>query len=155
MAYAAIADVKNVLRDAHFSYPSDISAQLDYAEAQVNSKLGGRYALPFDDTSLYTSVPVQIKWITSYLVAYKLWDEVTLIEGQQNDTAAQRWLQHAMEWLDRIASGDERLTYSDGSLVDLPAGASGAPRFYPSGIRDKADSEDNEPYFTRAQAHEW
>lgn len=153
MAYADVANVKKVLKDTLYSYPASIEDELEFAEAYVNGRLAGHYPLTFDDTSLYTSVPRQIKWITSYLVAYKLWDFVVPLEGQTDDTAAARWKKLADDWLDRLVAGDETLILDDGTLVVISN--SGAPRFYPSGIKEKADSADNEPWFTRSQVGEW
>lgn len=153
MPYADITDVQNVLKDKLYSYPSDIDAEIEYSESRINSALAGHYPLRFDDTGNYASVPVEIKWITSLLTAWRLWDQVTILEGQIDDTAAQRWHDEAMMWLDSLREGDSRLTLVDGTLVTKPSTQS--PRFYPGGVKDKADEEDNVPYSTRDQAHSW
>ena len=149
MAYATIEDLRRVLKDEFFDYPASIDDELERAKSKIDSHLASRYSLPFDNTSLYATVPVQIKWIASYLVAYYLWDSVTVLEGQVDDTAAQRWLSMANTWLDRIAEGKDRLTLDDGTLVTDLSAAAGKPR----GLDRTAEDE---PYwFTREQAHNW
>lgn len=152
MAYAVIADVQNVLKDKLYRYPDEIDSEIEYAESRINSALAGHYDLKFDDPANYATVPVEIKWITSLLTAWRLWDQVTILEGQKDDTAAQRWHDEAMEWLDCLKAGACRLTLDDGTLISLPSTQS--PRFYPGGVKDKADGDDNVPYFTRAQGQE-
>jgi phage gp36-like protein len=154
VAYATTADVKKILKDTIFEYSVDIDEELDYATTFIDSALSGHFVLPFDDVTQYATVPVQIKWIAAYLVAYKLWDSQVSLEGQTDDTAAGRWLQTAKDWLAAIRDGEMALTLADGTAV-TSGETSGTPRFYPSGTRTKAASEDNDPFFTRAQAHDW
>lgn len=153
MAYCTIADVKNVLLESLYTYGANVDDQIAFAESEIDSILGGVYALPFDDASLYASVPVQIEWAAALLAAFKCWDEVVPLEGQKDDTAAARWRKMALDRLTQIAEGDARLTLADGTVVtDL---STTAPRFYPGGVKEKADEGDNTPMFTRAQAGEW
>lgn len=152
MAYVELADVKKILKDSLFDYPGSITDEVEFAEAYINGKLAGHYPLRFDDTAHYATVPTQIRWIAAHLVAYKLWDHVVPLEGQSDDTAAGRWKKLADNWLESIISRDESLVLLDGTIVTV---SNEGLRFYPSGTRTKADSSDNDPYFTRAQAHEW
>ena len=149
MAYAVIGDVQKILKTGFFTYPNDIDDEVEWAEARIDSKLAGVYALKFDDTGEYASVPVEINWITALLVAYRLWDGQTVLEGQRDDTAADKWHEEAMDWLTCIKAGDCRLSLADGTLIDLPT-TTLVMRSYPDGVRTKADSADNDPKFTRA-----
>lgn len=152
VAYLAVGDVKKVLKDDIFNYPADIASEIEFAETYINGRLAGHYPLPFDDTAIYTTVPTQIKWIAAHLVAYKLWDQVVPLEGQLSDTAAARWKKLADDWLDRLVALEELLVLEDGTAIDV---SNPSLRYYPSGVRDKADSDDNVPFFSRADAHEW
>ena len=150
--YAALSDVKKVLKDSLFNYPASIADEVEFARTYLHGRMAGRYPLPFDDTSLYTTVPVQIKWISAHLIGYKLWDLVVALEGQTSDTAAARWKQLADDWLDRIANLEELLVLTDGTVIAI---SNNSIRSYPSGVRTKAKDVDNVPYFKRADAHEW
>lgn len=154
MAYCTIADVKNVLKDELFEYGKDVASEIAWAEAEIDSKLGQQFALKFDDTDVYASTPVQITWIAAHLTAFRLWDQVVLLEGQSDDTAAGRWRKMAFDSMDALLEGTMTLTLEDGTVISA-AGGTTAPRFYPSGTRTKADSADNLPWFKRAQAGEW
>jgi len=154
MAYCTIADVKKVLTTDFYTYGAEVDDQIAWAEGEIDSVLGGHYSLPFDDTGTYSEVPVQIIWAASHLAAAKLWDEKTPLEGQTTDTRADEWRDAAMARLEKVSSGDEALTYLDGTVI-FPNLATTHPRFYPSGVKDKADNADNKPFFTRAQAGEW
>lgn len=155
MAYTDIETIRHVLDDAFATYPPNIDSLTEYAQTEIDSKLVGRFPVPFDDTSKYPGgVPVLIKWIASYLAGYKLWDQRTVLEGSVSDTAAARWKAMADLMIDELRSGDRDLVDASGVIID-PSGSPSAPRFYPSGVRDKAPSQDNVPYFTRAQAGEW
>lgn len=153
MAYADYDEVKKVLKEQFASFPPDLSDHIELAQAKVNSVLAGFYTLPFDDTATYSSVPVQIKWITALLVAWKLFDELTVLESQADSTQADAWKEEAESWLKQIREGSMRLTLADGTLVALLNNGTGVPRFFPSGTR-KVET-DNDPYFRRSQAHEW
>lgn len=153
MPYATFDDVKKILKTSYIQYPDDIGDEIEFAEAMVDSHLAGHLALRFDDTAKYATVPIQIKWITALLVGWRLFDTVTILEGQVDQTAGTKWKKEAEDWLDCLVSGDCRLTLEDGTLID--ATTSSLPRSYPAGTRDKASSDDNEPYFTRAQAGQW
>lgn len=153
MAYADFDDVKKVLKINLIQYPDDISDEVEFAEAMVDSHLAGNFALRFDDVANYASVPVQIKWITALLVGWRLFDPATALEGQTRSSAGERWKKAAEDWLECLATGACRLTLADGTIVD--ATESSLPRSYPSGTRDKALSDDNDPWFTRAQAGQW
>ena len=153
MAYADFEDVKKILKARFLQYPDDISNEIEFAEAKVNTMLAGHYTLRFDDLAAYTSVPIEIKWITSLLVGWRLEDQATVLEGQTSSTAGKRWKREAEDWLKCLAEGECRLTLEDGTLIDLPS--SSLPRSYPDGVRSKAPSEDNDPFFTRDQAHVW
>ncbi len=155
MAYADYEEVRKILREQFAAFPDDLTDQVEIAEAWVNSKLAGFYSTPFDDVSLYTEVPVQIKWITAYWLAWKLYDELTVLETTPHintTTSAADWKQMAEDWCQEIREGEMRLTYEDGSLVPITNGT-GAPRFAPSGAA--VVNTDNEPFFSRDQAHEW
>ena len=152
MAYVELADVKKVLKDSLFNYPADITSEFEFAEAYINGRLAGHYPLPFDDTDIYASVPTQVKWIAAHLISYKLWDGVVALEGQTSDTAAKRWKKLADEWLTRLVKLEELLVLEDGTVISI---TNDTLRFYPSGVRDKADSDKNVPMFKRADAHQW
>lgn len=152
MAYAAIADAKKILKEDYFTYPANVDDEEEFASSYIDGRLAGHYPLPFDDTSQYSAVPTQIKWIAAHLIAYKLWDQVVPLEGQNDDTAAARWKKLADDWLDRLRDREELLVLDDGTVIDF---SDSSIRFYPSGTRDKADSDDNTPFSTRAQAHNW
>lgn len=152
MAYVALADVKKVLKDSILNYPANIASEIEFARTYVNGRLAGHYSLPFDDTAIYASVPTQIKWIAALLTGYKLWDQVVPLEGQVSDTAAIRWKELADQWLARIATAEELLVLADDTVISI---SDSSLRSYPSGIRSKADDDDNVPYFKRADAHEW
>lgn len=154
MALVTITECQDVLSTDFVTYPADIDSEEDFAEAIINGHLGGIYELPFDDVSLYASVPPLIKWIAAHLVGYKLWDQRVVLEGQADDTAAQRWYNWAMDRLEKLRAGD--IVLLDGSNVLITSNGSGSgPRFYPGGVKTKADEEDNTPWFTRAQAGNW
>lgn len=151
--YATLDFVKNILRDDYLRYPSDIANYADFAEMEIDSRLAGQYIIPFDDTAAYATVPPLIQWIYSYLVGYKLYDERTSIEDL-NNPKGQQWWEMAQNWLKGIVEGDYLLHLEDGTVV-VSAGSTTGPRSYPDGLRDKAPSADNIPYFTRADAGEW
>lgn len=153
MSYTEVEFVQNVLQDDFLKYPANLVPFFEFAEAIINARLAGKYALPFDDTSLYPSVPVLIKWIASYLVGYKLYDKATATQDISSNRG-EAWLAMAHDWLTKIAEGDYLLHLEDGTVVES-AGSTTGPRAYPSGVRDKAPSADNTPLFTRAQAGEW
>ncbi len=152
MAYVVLADVKKVLKDSIFNYPASITDEIEFARTYVHGRMAGHYPLPFDDTALYTTVPVQIKWISAHLIGYKLWDPAVALEGQTSDTAAMRWKMLADDWLMRIASLEELLILADGTVIAI---SNNSIRSYPSGVRTKAKDADNVPFFKRADAHEW
>ena len=152
MAYVVLKDVKKVLKDSILNYPSSIADEIEFARTYVHGRLAGHYPLPFDDTALYTTVPVQINWISAYLCGYKLWDQVVPLEGQTSDTAAMRWKMLADDWLMRLADLDELLVLADGTVIAI---SNNSIRSYPSGVRTKAKNIDNVPFFKRADAHEW
>ncbi len=152
MVYVVLTDVKKVLKDSILNYPSSIADEIDFARTYIHGRLAGHYPLPFDDTALYATLPTQIKWISAHLVGYKLWDLVVALEGQTSDTAAARWKKLADDWLDRIAALEELLVLADGTLIAI---SNSSLRSYPSGVRTKADDDQNVPYFKRADAHEW
>lgn len=152
MAYVVLADVKKVLKDSILNYPGSIADEIEFARTYLHGRMAGYYPLPFDDTSLYTTIPVQIKWISAHLIGYKLWDQVVPLEGQTSDTAAMRWKKLADDWLDRITALEELLVLTDGTLITI---SNNSLRSYPSGVRTKADDDKNVPYFKRADAHEW
>lgn len=152
MAYVTFDDVKKILKTNYLQYPDDITDEIEFAEAQVHSYLSGYFELRFDDTNLYTEVPVQIKWITALLVGCRLFDQVTVLEGQTDAISGKRWCKEATNWLKCLVSGDCTLTLEDGTPINNDTSI---PRAYPDGVRDKAPAEDNDPMFTRAQAHEW
>lgn len=153
MAYVTIKEVTEILDNDLIQYPDDIDNQIEYAETKIDSRLMGAFDLKFDDVALYASVPVQIKWIAALLVGFRIWDAKTPLEGQQDSTAGTRWKREAEDWLKCLLKGDCGLTLDDGTLIGVSA--SMIPRAYPEGIRDKAPSAENIPWFTRAQAHEW
>ena len=153
MPYVSYDEVKELLKTDLLQYPDNIDNHIEYAEAKIDSKLLGSFGLRFDDTGLYASVPVQIKWIAALLCGWRLWDSATVLEGQQDSTAGTRWKREAEDWLKCLVKGDCGLTLDDGTLIGVSH--SMIPRAYPTGIRDKAPDEDNVPYFTRADAHNW
>ena len=153
MSYADFEDVKRILKTNLIQYPDDITDEIEFSEAVVDSHLAGNFALRFDDTNNYAAVPVQIKWITALLVGWRLFDPLTILEGQTGTSAGERWKKEAGDWLKCLATGACRLTLADGTLIE--ATESSLPRSYPSGTRDKAPSDDNDPMFTRDQAHSW
>ena len=153
MPYVTFDEVKELLDTSLIQYPDNIDNYVEYAEAKIDSRLLGSFDLRFDDTALYASVPVQIKWIAALYVGYRIWDSMTVLEGQQDSTAGTRWRREADDWLKCLVKGDCGLTLDDGTLIGTSD--SMIPRAYPVGIRDKAPDEDNIPFFTRAQAHEW
>lgn len=153
MAYADYEEVKIILRDQFASFPDNLDSQIEMSEAWINSKLAGFYTLPFDDTGEYASVPVQIKWISALWVAWKIFDELTVLEGQPDGNAGVMWKKNAESWLEQIREGSMRLTFADGELIPLLNNGTGAPRFFPSGTRTV--DGDNDPFFKRSQAHEW
>jgi hypothetical protein len=152
VAYATFEEVKKILKTSYLQYPDDITDEIEFAEATVHSHLAGHFDLRFDDVAKYASVPIQIKWITSLLVGWRLIDPVVTLEGGTDKAPGKGWYDEAVAWLKCLASGDCRLTLEDGTLIDTE---SSLPRSYPAGTRDKADSENNEPWFTRAQAGQW
>lgn len=153
MAYVGLDFIKNVLRDDYLIYPADMASYMNFAETEINAKLVGVYPIPFDDIVFYAEVPALIQWIAAYLVGYKLYDERTSLSDIDNP-AGQRWWDMAQNWLNGIVEGTYLLHLPDGTIVDSPGSTLG-PSSYPSGVRDKAPSTENVPYFTRAQAGEW
>jgi hypothetical protein len=155
VAYASIEFIENVLRDEFITYPSDLGPYLNFAQTIIDSRLIGAYATPFDDDTLYPGgVPALIQWVTAYLVAFKFFDERTAIENLGEDNAGKRWWDLAMALLGGIVDGAYLLYLADGTLV-IGTGSTSGPRSYPSGVREKAPSADNIPYFTREQAGNW
>ena len=153
MSYADLDFVKNILRDDYLRYPSDLSDYSNFAQMEIDSRLAGQYLIPFDDVAVYATVPPLIQWVYAYLVGYKLYDERTSIEDI-NNPKGQQWWEMAQRWLTGIVEGDYLLHLEDGTVV-VSAGSTTGPRSYPDGVREKAPSADNVPYFTRAQAGEW
>ncbi len=151
--YASLDLVKLILRDDYLRYPSDITDYAAFAEMEIDSRLAGQYSIPFDDTAVYATVPTLIQWIYCHLVGYKMYDERTSLEDISNPKG-QHWWDMAQKWLAGIVEGDYLLSLADGTVV-VSAGSTTGPRSYPEGLRDKAPSADNVPYFTRAQAGEW
>lgn len=151
--YASLDFVKNILRDDYLRYPSEIDNHANFAEMEIDSRLAGQHSIPFDDVAVYATVPPLIQWIYSYLVGYKLYDERTSLEDI-NNPKGQQWWDMAQKWLTGIVEGDYLLHLEDGTVV-VSAGSTTGPRSYPEGVRDKAPSADNLPYFTRADAGEW
>lgn len=152
MPYVELPTIKKVLRDDYLIYPDDIDPYIDFAETEINGRLAGTYPIPFDEVTLYASVPPLIQWISAYLVGYKLYDEMTSLEDIEKSTG-DKWWEMAQRWLLGLVEGDYLLHLADGTLVENSA--STRPRSYPSGVRDKAPSTDNIPYFNRSQAGEW
>ena len=153
MAYADFDDARMILPDTVAEYPTAITQHQEFARMYVDSKLAGIYDLPFDSATLYAlGVPVQIKWIAALLIAYRIWLELTVVEGLTDATAGGRWKQEADDLLDCIQSGNCKLTNSDGTIATAASGGS-APRFFPADVTTL--DEDNEPYFHRDQAYEW
>ena len=153
MSYVDLEFVKNVLRDDYLVYPTDMAIYNDFAQTEINSRLAGTFSIPFDDITLYSAVPPLIKWIAAYLIGYKLYDERTSFENIENSRGTE-WWNMAQMWLNGLVEGTYLLHLANGTVVEN-LGSITAPRFYPNGVRDKAPSTDNVPYFTRAQAGEW
>lgn len=148
MPYTTIADVKTVLKPELFDYPADVDDEILWAESEVNSVLGSVYQLRFDDATKYDSVPEQVRWATALLTAYRLWDRAVALEGQQDDTAAEKWRAAAMATLTALKDGDTQLTLADGTVITTTSG--GSPIRYPD-----YSSETGYPFFKRENAHEW
>lgn len=153
MAYVNVDFIRNVLRDDFLKYPADLDPYLNFAQTEINSQLIGIYHIPFDDTGVYSEVPPLIKWIAAYLVGYKLYDERTSVSDLDN-SRGQMWWEMAQNWLRGIVEGTYLLHLADGTVID-GAGSTTGPRSYPSGIRDKAPSAENLPFFSRDQAGNW
>jgi len=153
MAYVELDYIRRVLRDDLITYPSDMTDYVSFAEAEIDSQLIARFAIPFDDSLKYPGgVPALIKWIAAYIVGFKLYDEMTATSGDDQNRG-DKWWAMAQAWLMGLKDGTYDLILEDGTVVD--DGNPTGPRAYPSGQRDKAPSSDNVPYFTRAQAGEW
>ena len=153
MAYVEVDYIQRVLRDDFLTYPDDLTPYLDFAQMEINAQLVGQYPLPFDDITKYTEVPALIKWIAAYLVGFKLYDERTAVEDIDG-SHGKMWWDMAQRWLKGIVEGDYLLHLADGTVL-VGTGSTTGPRFYPSGVRDKAPSTDNVPYFNREQAGNW
>lgn len=154
MSYITVTEVERLLRADFIQYPEDIDEHHEYGQAMVDGRLGGHYVLPFDDVATYATVPRQIEQIMAWFIGASLWDQATTLEGAVEDDQAERWRTEAGEWLAYIISGDMALT-TDAGLVIVSISDSGGVRSYPTGLRDKADDDQNVPLFTRAQAGEW
>lgn len=152
MAYVTIDKIQNVLSVDFAAYANSVDTEIGWAESEIDSLLGGHYSTPFDDTSLYSAVPPTIEWIAALLTGWKIWDAKTVLEGVEDDTAAGRWKEMAYKAIAELKSGERTLINVDGTTVSK---TTSGPRFYPSGVKEKADSADNLPYFKRAQAGEW
>ena len=153
MAYVDLAFVKKVLRDDYLRYPSDLTDYDNFAQTEIHSRLRGKFTIPFDDTNNYASVPPLIKWVASYLIGYKLYDERTSFDSSET-SKGQQWWDMAQHWLTGLVEGDYLLHLADGTAVE-GSGSTTQPRSYPSGVRDKAPSTDNTPLFKRSQVGEW
>ena len=153
MPYAVLADIKKILSAELYDFGIEVDSEIEFAEAVIDSSLGGIYLLKFDDVSRYQSVPTAIRWITAFLAAWRLFDLQTILEGTTDATAAERWKMKAMEWLKAIKEGSSRLVLDDGTLITMPPSA--LIRSYPSGMRVKAPSAANDPMFTRSQVGDW
>lgn len=153
MAYVGLDKIKRILRDDFLTYPEDMTPYLDFAETEINSRLIGVVPIPFDEPTLYATVPPLIQWVSAYLVGYKLYDERTAVEDLVN-SRGKEWWDMAQRWLTGIVDGTYLLHLEDGTPVDTIGGTTG-PRSYPTGIREKAANSDNVPYFSRSQAGEW
>ena len=149
MPYTTIDDVRTILKPELYDYPSNIDDAIGWAESEVHSIVGGVFPLRFDNTALYASVPSQIRWTTALLTAYRLWDRQVPLEGQTDDTAAEKWRSAAQATLMALRDGDSKLTLEDGTLVQVSGSSVSAPRY--------ADfsSDDDYPFFKRSQAREW
>lgn len=153
MAYVELDFVKNVLRDDYLKYPADLDAYMNFAETEINSRLVAQFHIPFDDVAVYPTVPPLIKWIAAYLVGWKLYDERVSTINMEN-APHDKWWSLAQSWLTGLMDGTYILHLDDGSVVGDSDSTTG-PRAYPTGLREKAVSSDNVPYFTRSQAGEW
>lgn len=154
MSYVELDFVKRVLRDDYLVYPENMDDYDSFAKAEINARLAGTYLVPFDDIAIYpTGVPPLIKWIAAYLIGYKLFDERTSLEGLDNPKGLE-WWNMAQMWLLGLSGGDYILSDPLGVPV-ISIGSITAPRFYPSGYKNKANSDENVPYFTRDQAGKW
>lgn len=153
MSYVDLDFATKVLKDEYLTWPADMTDYNHFAETEINARLVGLYAIPFDDPTLYPSVPPLIQWVAAYLIGYKIYDELTSIEDLANPRGKE-WWEMAQRWLGGIVEGDYLLHLADGTVVE-GLGSTSGPRSYPSGVREKAPSTDNNPYFTRAQAGEW
>lgn len=151
--YTTLDFVKKVLRDDFLTYPQEMAPYYDFAEAEINARLLGTYDIPFDNIALYPDVPVLIQWIAAYLIGYKLYDEHTALENLENHRGHQWWAM-AQLWLTGLVEGTHLLHLADGTVV-VTLGSTTSPRFYPNGVREKAPSTDNLPFFKRSQVGEW
>jgi len=152
--YVDVGFIQNILRDEFTTYPQNLDDYLSFAQTVIDARLVGLYDTPFDDTAVYPDVPMLIQWIAAYLVAYKLFDAKTsIVEGNEN-SAGQRWWDMADSLLGGIVDGAYLLHLADGTVI-VGSGSTNSPRFYPSGVREKAPSAENIPYFSRDQATNW
>lgn len=150
MSYTDAKFTKRVLQDDFLSYPSELNPYFDFAESIINGRLAGQYEVPFADGS----IPVLIRWIASYLVGYKLYDRAAALQELSDSNMGQKWWEMAQNLLTGIVEGEYLLHLEDGTLVEI-AGSTSGPRAYPSGVREKAPSTENVPFFKRAQAGNW
>lgn len=154
MSYAELDFVKRVLREDYVDFPKDFGVYDEFAQAIINSRLAGIYTVPFTVGSPCAEIPALVQWITAYLIGYKIFDERTSLEGLPADNKGTEWLEMAHSLLTGLVEGTYLLYCADGTVIE-GLGSITAPRFYPDGIRDKAPSADNIPYFNREQAGNW
>lgn len=154
MGYVELDFIKRVLRDDYLVFPQDFGVYDEFAQAIINARLAGVYIVPFTEGTPCAEIPMLVKWITAYLVGYKIFDERTSFEGLPDDNKGQEWWDMAHSLLTGLAEGTYLLHCADGTVIES-LGSVTAPRFYPSGVRDKAPSADNLPYFSRDQAGNW
>lgn len=100
MAYCADTDVKKRAELLDDLDPTDLNNGIAWADAMIDARLGGRYAVPF------TSIPVIIKEISADLAAYYCIFEEHTAGGEGTPVEAALELKNrAMDLLKQLQDG--------------------------------------------------
>lgn len=91
-----------------------VSAQMERAEAVVMSALAARYSMPF------TTVPPEVRRIAQDIASYMIIRASNWQDGKEKNRMLEEF-KVAFEDLKAIASGDMKLTLTDGSLLSVKA----------------------------------
>ena len=114
-----------------------LSRHIDDAEAEINSAIASRYAMPF------ATVPPLLRSLARHLAIYYAIRDGFTVDGLQRNAYLDDY-KHSMEVIDHLREGQRKLTLTDGSLV--PVNTSG---------RILSSTEGYTPIFGRDDPTKW